>query len=417
MKKALAIAVFCIFIAVAAISCATTTTGDQVQAQEQALKSAEKERSDSLDQEIKIALSLGLEYYKNAQYNDAIPHFKRIIDELDPEEIRAWKYLADSYFRMDQPDSAFAVYSEGIERFPAIGYLHRGVATLYQRKASAGNPEYLDSAIAEYSLAYSLDSTESYSATQVGLILLSRGMLDSSVVWFNYSVKADSNQIDTWLKLADLYLVRGNWEGVKESYRNLSRIDPENPEYILNLGRAQANTGEYDNAVTTLDAYIKANPNDFRGYQYMGLVHAAKGKYDMAQQSFAKAEKLAPSNVRLLLDIADTYVTMKNYGSASQYLNKARSYDPKSCQAIIVEGDICVARARAEVPPEGVGVKEKLRFECCYEIYRRAICPECDRFADIARMKLRYLDQYIPTAQEKKEFFFIHPELEGKICE
>ncbi|MCK5833513.1 tetratricopeptide repeat protein [bacterium] len=416
MKRFIVFAIFVATVLMAIISCATIPSAEQIEAQEVARAEAEKQRSDSLEQEIKIALSLGLEYYKNSQYVDAIPHFKRIINDLNPEENRAWKYLADSYFRMDQPDSAFAVYKEGISKFPEIGYLHRGIATLFQRKASE-NHEYLDSAITEYAMAYKLDSTESYSATQIGLILLSRGMLDSSVVWFNYSVKADADQIDTWLKLADLYLVRGNWVGVREAYQNLTRIDPSNTEYILNLGRAQANTGEYENAVATLDAYIEANPEDSKGYQYMGLVHTAKGKYDLAQQAFREAEKLAPNNIKLLLDIADTYVDMNSYSSANQYLRKARSCDPKSCQAIIIEGNICVGKARADVPPEGLGIKEKLRFECCYEIYKNAICADCERVADIARMKLRYLEQFMPTPQEKKEFFFIHPELDGKICD
>jgi hypothetical protein len=32
-------------------------------------------------------------------------------------------------------------------------------------------------------------------------------------------------------------------------------------------------------------------------------------------------------------------------------------------------------------------------------------------------MKMDYLKQFLPTDQERKEFFFIHPELQGKICE
>ncbi|HHS50188.1 MAG TPA: tetratricopeptide repeat protein [candidate division Zixibacteria bacterium] len=419
MKKFIPLAIFAVALLVTVFACATAgPSPQQLEEQERARQEAKEARSDSLEQEVRIAWSLGMEYYKNTQYADAIRYFKQMVEELDPMDNRGWRYLADSYFRMGEHDSAFAVYAEGIQRFPEIAFLHRGLAMLYQRKAAEGQPELLDSAIASYIIAYELDNTDAYSPTQIGMVLLSRGMLDSSLVWFTRSVEADPNQTDTWLKMADLYLVRGNWEGVREAYRNLARIDPTNTEYALNLGRAQANTGDYEDAVATLEAYIVSNPEDYRGYQYMGLVHAAKERYDLAQRSFIDAEKLAPTNVRLLLDIADTYIQMKRFDQATQYLNKARQQDRNSCQAIVVEGDICVGRARAAVPEEGVGVREKLRFECCYEIYSRAVNRgDCDRWGDVARMKMRYLDQFLPTAQEKTEFFFIHPDLEGKICD
>jgi tetratricopeptide (TPR) repeat protein len=377
-------------------------------------------KQDSLDFEKRKALSLGLEYYKNAQYDDAIPYFRRIINELDPDEERAWKYLADSYLRQGKPDSAMAVYLDGIAKFPDRGYLHRGCALIIQGRASE-NPdaqqELLQEALEGYKTACSLDESDAFSAEQIARIYLSQAKLDSAMIWFEVAAMADSNNADIWERLADLYMIRGNWTGVLNAYTNLHRIKPENPEYLLNKGRAQANTGNYSEAVSTLDDYIKNNPADARGYQYMGLVHAANNKYSDAMKSFAEAEKLDPRNVKLLLDMADIYVDMKQFDNAASYLNKARRVEPDNCQAIVVEGNICVGRARANVPAEGIGVREKLSFECCHEIYRRARRSDCGRWANVAKSKMDFINQYLPTEQEKNEFFFIHPELRGKICQ
>lgn len=366
------------------------------------------------------ALSLGLEYYKNQQYYDAIPYFRRIIEEIDPDEERGWKYLADSYLRLDMPDSAMAVYKQGLEKFPDRGYLHRGCALVCQKRASEDpsvQEEQLENALVEYKLACELDTTDAFSAEQIARIYLSRGELDSAIIWFEISTQANSNNVAVWEKLADLYLIRGNWEGVREAYSNLHRIQPEKAENILNLGRAFANTGDYENAVNTLQSYIESNPEDAKGYQYMGLIHAANKKYSDAMDAFAEAEKIDPQNTKLLLDMADTYVDMGQYGNAESYLVKARRIEPNSCQAIVVEGNICVGRVRASVSDEGIGVREKLAFECCYEIYRRARRSDCEKWANAAKVKMDYLKQYLPTEQERNEFFFIHPELKGKICD
>jgi len=381
---------------------------------------ADQARRDSLDYEIKKSLSLGLEYYKNEQYVDAIPHFRRIINELDPDEERAWKYLADSYLRLGIPDSALAVYEQGIEKFPEKSYLYRGCGLVYQQRAS-DNQEFqvafLDSAKTYYIKSFTLDKTDAFSSAQIARIFLSRTQLDSAIVWFEHSSEADSGDIDVWEKLADLYMIRGNWEGVRQAYSNLHRIDATNSDYALNLGRALANTGDYENAVATLNQFIESNPDDVKGYQYMGLVHAAKCHYSNAMESFAKAEKLDPKNVKLLLDMADIYVDMKQYGSADTYLSKARRIEPNNCQAIVVEGNICVGRARACVPEEGIGVRDKLNFECCYNIYKSARRADCERWANTAKVKMDYLKQYLPSEQEKNEFYFIHPELKDKICQ
>ncbi len=383
--------------------------------------SVEQVRQDSImTYEKNKALSLGLEYYKNQQYRDAIPYFRRIIEEIDPGEERGWKYLADSYLRLDLPDSAMAVYEQGLEKFPDRGYLHRGCALVCQKRASqdpSAQDEQLEKALVEYKLACDLDTTDAFSAEQIGRIYLSRALLDSAIVWFEFSVLADPDNIDVWEKLADLYLIRGNWEGVREAYSNLRRIDPNNADYKLSLGRAQANTGDYENAVSTLKDYIQDNPDSAKGYQYMGLIHAANKKYSDAMNAFAEAEKIDPQNAKLLLDMADIYVDMGQYGNAESYLAKARRIESNSCQAIVVEGNICVGRARASVPEEGIGVREELSFECCYEIYRRARRSDCEKWANAAKVKMDYLDQYLPTEQEKSEFFFIHPELKGKICQ
>ncbi|RKZ31664.1 hypothetical protein DRQ36_01205 [bacterium] len=420
MKKYLILALSFAIIIIVGISCASAPSAEEIAAQEEARRNAEQARKDSLELEVRIALSLGREYHKNGQYRDAIPHFRRIIEELNPEEERAWKYLADCYTRLGQPDSAFAVYTQGIEKFPKAGYLHRGLGVYYQQMAGEfpdRKDEYLDSALVEYKRAYELNCKDCYSADRCADLHLARAELDSAILWYRAAVSADSNDADAWEKLAELYHYRGNWNGVREAYRSLHRIAPENAEYLLELGRALANTNDYENAVATLDEYIAANPEDYRGYQYMGLIHAANRKYTEAMKSFAEAEKIAPDNVKLLLDMADTYVDMKQFGSAERYLNKARRIDPRSCQAIVVEGNLCVAKARAAVPEEGIGVREKLGFECCYNIYKRADHAGCEKWQAVARIKLDYLDQYLPTEQERKEFFFIHPELEGKICQ
>jgi tetratricopeptide (TPR) repeat protein len=417
MKKVILASLLVIVFSAIIISCASTQSANT--SAQQTTSQMDQAKKDSLDYETKKALSLGTEYYKNGQYAEAIPYFKKIVTELNPEEDRAWKYLADSYFRLNLPDSAFAVYAEGISKFPKIAYLHRGLAVLYQKKASeatTGAEQWVDSAMVEYNRAYELDNKESFSAAQIGRIFVSRAQLDSAIYWFDVSTKADSNDAEIWTRLEELYQVRGNWVGLRTVYTNLHRLDTENQEYILNLARALANTGQYDEAMATLQDYITKNPDDMKGYQFMGLIQAANKKYTDAINSFKEAEKRAPDNSKLLFDIADTYVEMEQFENAERYLSKGRKSDQSAPQGIVIEGNICVGRVRTQVPQEGIGVRDKLKFECCFQIYQR-VKSDGGIWTLVAKSKMDYLKTYLPTEQERKEFFFVHPELQGKICE
>ncbi len=424
----LAIFIFLLFMACAVfVSCVpqTATTATTIPAEEPQIDNEE------LQQQIKMYLSLGFENYKNKQYDRAIEHFRKVL-ELDPQNEKAFKYLSDSYLRYPDStyiDTALSFYNEAIANFPenaqyyaGLGYVYKKIAGKYENIADTTNDSskmtechHISDSLEElarqnFVMAITYNKEDATSASALGTIWLRNGKLDSSRVWFEYCVDIDSNRVEAWKILAKIYMVRNMNEEAAVAYSHLARLVPEEPEYLLRMGQFYAKTGKFQEAVEILQQYIDAHPNDYRGYQYMGLALAADGKYSEALEQLKKAKDLNPDceicMAKIMCDIASLYKDMKKYSSAETYIAKAKSHDSSYGYIYIVEGEIIQQRAMAQVPESfELNMEIKCQFLKANRVYRKAFRdPD---WLGIAQSKIDYLKPYIPTGEEIASYKFI----------
>lgn len=105
-----------------------------------------------------------------------------------------------------------------------------------------------------------------------------------------------------------------------------------NPEALL-MSRAEApaaveKQGQHATApmIATLEAKLKAKPDDAAGWYMLGRSYATIGKFGEAAQAFAKASELFPEDARLLADYADALAMAQGrnlQGKPLELINKA----------------------------------------------------------------------------------------------
>ncbi|MBN2543921.1 tetratricopeptide repeat protein [bacterium] len=399
----------------------------------------------ALEYEIKVAFSNGYEYYKNKQYSDAIQPFKKIL-ELDKNcetEFceKAYRYLADTYIRLEMPDTAENIYKEAISKFPSISSLHSGLAFIYlkdkQRLVNQRNSiltpgdsistlsaeemiEYdiiqdstdmvTTKAIEEYKKSVELDPNDNESMNQLGRIYLEEGKLDDAVEWYEKSGSVDSNNVDIWNILVKLYETRRNNEGLMLAYQNLNRLLSEDQDIKLELGRIHGVLGNFEEALSVLEEYNNTNPQDAKGYHYLGLVYFRQKRYSESLDKLKEAAKLNPENPRIQVDIAEVYRDLKKYKTASNYIDKALGIDRSYYYAYFVLGEIYEQYGMAKLPADAtLDMRAKLVFEEATAQYRKALKDA--KWNTAARNKIDFLKQYLATGEEKTQYKFIYKEL------
>ncbi len=423
MKSVRIITIFGIFIftVLCVHSCAP-----QIESIEKIPAEATEVDTAKINLEIRKHLSFGIEYYKNKQYDDAIRNFKKVL-EIDPVNELGYKYLADSYLRHPDTtyiDSAQTLYETATKQFPTNKYFFSGLGYIYQKIVSSleGEIEDADSIIKEkltqqidnfcskalvnFQRAVLLDANDYTSINAIGSIFLRQSKLDSAMVWYEKSVIVDSNQAYIWDFLSKIYVAYNKNEDAMKAFGKLVRLLPEEPDYLLKFGQYCAKCGEFDRSHSILDEYIKTNPDDYRGYQYLGLIKAVNKEFKEALTQFKKAEELNANSVKLLCDIANTYKDMKRYNNARNYISKAKKIDPNYGYIYIVEGDIIYSQAMDIVPESGeVNMEVKCTFLKASKVYRQVINnPD---WGGMARSKLDFIKPYLPSREEIKQYRFM----------
>ncbi|MBN1755144.1 tetratricopeptide repeat protein [bacterium] len=400
-----------------------------------------------LEYQVKVQFSNGYEYYKNKQYTDAIDPLKMIL-ELDSgcqTEFceKAYRYLADTYIRLDMLDTAKVMYQEAIDKFPDKSNLHCGLAYIYFKEkqgyldrrdsliANVDSLEQLDPekqniysciidsienvnqvAILEYKKSVELDPQDCESMRQLGRIYLEDGKLDSAVAWYEKGARCDSNQVAIWKTLERLYETRRNNEGLAIAYQNLLRLQPDDQDVKLELGRVYGQLGRFDESMALLEEYTQSNPDDPKGMHYLGLVFFRQKEYTKSLEKLKQAAGLNPDSPRIQVDIAEVYRDLKKYRTANGYISKAISIDSKYYYAYFVRGEIYEGYGMAILPPDGtLNMESKMVFEEALEQYRKAL--KDSQWNAPAKSKIDFLKPYLATAEEKAAY--IH--MKGKLPE
>lgn len=115
--------------------------------------------------------------------------------------------------------------------------------------------------------------------------------------------------------------------------------------HLADTGNSLAKSGKYQEALTTLNAAIQADPNSARSYKLRGHVYYAMGDYNRALTDLDHVVTLVPNNANALADRAIVHSVMGHHGLALADIERALALKPSSTFAQAVRKEI-LERAR-----------------------------------------------------------------------
>ncbi|MBE0696039.1 MAG: tetratricopeptide repeat protein [Anaerolineaceae bacterium] len=106
------------------------------------------------------------------------------------------------------------------------------------------------------------------------------------------------------------------------------RIDPDQPDLTLMLGRLQRKSGQLDQAIHLLGEVIRMSPNNLEAYQEMASVYQERREYIQALQVYRQAMRIAPSDHQAFYQSGLILRDNKDYSAAEAMLRKAAELAP-----------------------------------------------------------------------------------------
>ena len=232
-----------------------------------------------------LMFALGQALYQDERPDLAQGWFDRTF-EADPGQETAALYRISCRESLDDPEGAFAAYSDYLASWPDNASIRR---------------EYVGSLMA----ARRFD--EAASAIEAGIPYESSGASDHAA-------------------LAACYRNTKRFREAGALYRSLLRSSPDSEEYLLGLALCLERSGAYPAAVELLEkgaAYVgKSGP-----WSALGILHARKGRAEPALAAFRKAAELDSKDPKPLRNMARIYERTGLADFARKYKSRAEELE------------------------------------------------------------------------------------------
>jgi len=227
-------------------------------------------------------------YTSKEAYNSAISDLKHLI-QIDSLDANAYNLLSDCYMDSYQSRLSLETMEEAAQRFPSN--IHT------QLKLS--ETQYIlnknDLSIMTINKILANDPQNAEAYFMLGLNFRAMGDLTRAKNAFQTATEFDSDLVDAWIILGDIYGSEGNPKA-KEYYESAMRISNNATNVLHSYAFYLQNNGEVDKA---LDLYKKINLIDREygdAYLNAGVLYIEKDSLDKAFEQFNLLCQIDPAN-------------------------------------------------------------------------------------------------------------------------
>ncbi len=187
------------------------------------------------------------------------------------------------------------------------------------------------------------------------LCLILDGKDDEAIMKLKQAVTVDSNNVDAYLRLAEIYTKKGDTERAAKIFerltvrRNIS-VDDEKKVY-KNLANYYLKTDRIQRAITIFEELINLDRNNISHYENLLILYSQTERWQDCDETLKKLEKVQTNKERL----SDYFVEFgrkllpKNPEEAAKYFKQGLGHNRKSMQALIALGDYYYNKKEVEM--------------------------------------------------------------------
>ena len=284
----------------------------------------------------------GEDFYKSANYNDAIDQYTKAI-ELDPDYEKAYVQRAMAFSKTGDHVNAAADFDRALvfnekeaELFYYSGYEwhlqgKNDIAHTKLSKAISMKGNFLeayqvrtvvnmeleryDQALEDCQKCIRLKEDERgyFNLAQVYEKL---GMYNDAEQAYQKSISKNSSIVETHYALALLQFNRNNYNAASGSVRQVLQRDPKHLDGIILQSRILAEQGNYPKAVEVLSMASIEYPNETQIFLYRGNYYALMNQASYSIIDFSKALELNPNDASIYYKRALAYEDTRDFERA-----------------------------------------------------------------------------------------------------
>jgi len=234
----------------------------------------------------------GNEYYKKKEFENAIVHYTKAIEE-DKEDIVYRSNLAAVYYEMGKYEECIKECEEAVNVGRYYFADFKSISRVYHRMGNAYTSlTNYDEAIKAYNHAL----TENRNPESLNALKKVEKLKEKK----DQDAYHDPRIAEEEKEKGNEAFKNGNIEEAIKRYAEAIKRDPKNEIYYSNRAAAYTKVGEYKLAEADCDKSLELNPNFVKAYTRKGTCQYFMKQYHKCLETYDKGLKIEPDNQELI---------------------------------------------------------------------------------------------------------------------
>lgn len=293
---------------------------------------------------------------KTAVLQESLDKVNKAI-QMKPQAAYLYNLQGLMYLNLHQTEAAKKALRTGISLAPNWLYPYHNLASTLMSQFK------YDSAMYYYQKALAIDSNYQTTYGGIGVLYMSRGMVDSSIIWVIEGLKKDPTDPNLWAQLGYGYIEKKNWDQASSAFhkcliwepdnwqgiegllrvhmynyksadsvqyyvKRLIASDSTNPVVYKNLGNIFNEFESYDEALKMFELSIAIDSLNAGTWRDAAASYSGKGMDSAAINILWRAWQLDSTDVNIYNQLGNAYFNLKEYENAALLYKRALEYFP-----------------------------------------------------------------------------------------
>ncbi len=256
--------------------------------------------------------NLGLYYYQNGRYENAIESLNKVI-QIDGKDEEALVLLGSVNLRLGQLGEAEKYLTK------TLGLNGNNVDARNNLSLVYFNQNKADQAINMLQESLRIQSENVDALTNLAFIYANLNRVDEATGTYRRLIKADPKSLSAYDRLAQLYLDQYKYTDVIKLVQQSKAYLPDNATMLNHQAFANLGKGELQEAFDNFTKAARINPGDAISQYGLGLIAYKNANLEIAIKKFKQALKLKKNYLEALRQVAVAYEDQGEYIKALYY--------------------------------------------------------------------------------------------------
>lgn len=249
--------------------------------------------------------------------------------EAAPRDVMALVLLGDIYRYSGDAENAIGAYKRAVRVDPDRTDVWIRLGSMHQARK-----EYR---VAEkaYEKVRELGSHSFMATYYLGNLYLEKGDLEGARRYFEEITRDRPEFEPPYVSLGYIAEQMEEWDTAVENYRAALAINPDNRQVRERLAGVLVKSDSYQGAIREFQRMSEANPQDVDIHFQMGVLHVENEMYEKAEKEFLQVLDAAPDNVSALYYLGIVYQELGRFDDAIVRLKQVINASPSEVRAYL----------------------------------------------------------------------------------